>query len=59
MSTSLHDASVDAFATSELAPEAFGVDVYAHLLGSAHAEVASFDSDAVTDWEMRRYYERI
>jgi glutamine synthetase len=58
MWTSLHRA-VDAFATSDLAAEAFGAEVFAHLLGSARAEVVSFDSGTVTDWELRRYYERV
>jgi glutamine synthetase len=58
MWTSMHRA-VDGFAESELAAEAFGAEVFAHLLGSARAEVVSFDSGTVTDWELRRYYERV
>jgi len=57
MTTSLHR-SVDLFAGSALAREAFGEAVFEHLLLSARAEVASFDSGCVTDWELVRYYER-
>jgi len=57
MSTSMHQ-SVDRFARSAFAREAFGDAVYEHLLASARAEVTSFDSGTVTDWEVKRYYER-
>lgn len=58
MSTSLHT-SLDRFERCELARDAFGREVYEHLLESARAELVSFDSGAVTDWETRRYYERV
>src|SRR5690606_18789595 len=57
MSTSMHQ-SVDRFAKSKLARSAFGDDVFEHLLSSAAAEVTAFDSGVVTDWEVKRYYER-
>lgn len=58
MTTSLHR-SVDRFAESAVAREAFGDAVYEHLLLSAQAEVTAFDSGCVTDWELVRYYERV
>lgn len=58
MTTSMHR-SVDLFAASKAARSAFGDTVFDHLLGSAQAEVTSFDSGAVTDWEVKRYYERV
>ena len=59
MTTSLH-ASVDRFAAAaEAGRAAFGTEVYEHLLLSARAEVAAFDSGCVTDWELVRYYERV
>lgn len=56
--TSLHSA-VDRFATNRMLAEAFGGDVHRHLLESARKEVESFDSGTVTDWEKKRYYERV
>jgi glutamine synthetase len=38
---------------------AFGDEVFGHLLASAQAELVAFDSHSVTDWETRRYYERV
>jgi glutamine synthetase len=38
---------------------AFGDEVFEHLLASSQAELVAFDSHAVTDWETRRYYERV
>jgi glutamine synthetase len=58
MWTAMHQA-VDAFATSELAQEAFGGDVYEHLFLTAKKEVQAFESGCVTDWETMRYYERV
>ncbi|MFC6236397.1 glutamine synthetase family protein [Longivirga aurantiaca] len=58
MTTSLHR-SVDRFAAAEVARDAFGDDVFEHLLQSARAEVLAFDSGCVTDWELVRYYERV
>jgi glutamine synthetase len=58
MSTSMH-ASLDLFGASPLARSAFGGDVYEHLLTSARCELTAFDSGVVTDWESKRYYERV
>jgi glutamine synthetase len=58
VSTSLHQ-SIDRFGSSSFARSAFGDEVYEHLLASARAEVVAFDSGAVTDWEVKRYYERV
>ena len=43
---------------SPLAAEAFGADVVAHYANMARVELAAHGS-AVTDWELRRYFERI
>lgn len=51
--------SVDRFANSKLARTGLGDEVFEHLLHSAEAEVAAFQLDTVTDWELQRYYERI
>ncbi|MDV3129661.1 glutamine synthetase family protein [Mycobacterium sp. 21AC1] len=56
--TSLHR-SLDLFAESKMARTAFGDDVFEHLLASARSELEAFDSHTVTDWESRRYYERV
>ena len=56
--TSMHRA-IDLFAKNKMARAAFGDDVYEHLLAFAQAELTSFDSHTVTDWETRRYYERV
>ncbi|SEC29800.1 glutamine synthetase family protein [Rhodococcus koreensis] len=56
--TSMHRA-IDLFAKNKMARAAFGDEVYEHLLASAQAELTSFDSHTVTDWETRRYYERV
>ncbi len=56
--TSLHRA-LDLFAESKMVRKAFGDEVFSHLLASAQAELVAFDSHAVTDWETRRYYERV
>lgn len=50
--------AIDAFERSELAVEAFGDDVRFHLLHTARAEWRAFN-DVVTDWELRRNFERI
>src|ERR1700722_13472332 len=44
--------------TSPLAAEAFGQDVVAHYANMAQVEIAAYAA-AVTDWELRRYFERI
>jgi glutamine synthetase len=46
------------FADSEFAREAFGADVVEHYAHFFRAEQEAFDG-AVTDWEHRRYFERI
>lgn len=58
MTASMHR-SVDLFANSKAARGSFGEDVFDHLLASAQTEVSSFESGAVTDWEVKRYYERV
>ena len=48
----------DAFAGSTIAREAFGDDVVDHYVNMANVELAAFDA-AVTDWELRRSFERM
>lgn len=43
---------------SDIARECFGDDVHHHVLTMARAEWAAFNQ-TVTDWELRRYWERI
>jgi len=43
---------------SALAEQAFGPDVVAHYANYARVELAAFDA-AVTDWELRRGFERL
>jgi glutamine synthetase len=43
---------------SELAASAFGTDVVDHYANYARVELAAFDA-AVTDWELRRGFERL
>jgi glutamine synthetase len=50
--------STDLFAASEFASAALGADVVEHYAHFYRTEQAAFDR-AVTDWERRRYYERI
>jgi glutamine synthetase len=50
--------AINALEKSQVAREAFGDEVVDHYLHSAHLERQSFDS-AVTDWELRRNFERI
>ncbi len=45
--------AIDAFAASQLARDAFGPLVHAHLLNTARQEWAAF-GNVVTDWERRR-----
>ena len=44
--------------TATIAREAFGDDVHHHLLNTARQEWLAFNR-AVTDWELRRNFERI
>ena len=53
----LRDA-VDRFEASAAARRFFGDAVVAHYVHHLRSEVAAADA-AVTDWEMRRYFERI
>jgi glutamine synthetase len=46
------------WSSSALAAEAFGKDVVEHYATMARVELAAYGS-AVTDWELRRYFERI
>ena len=50
--------ATDLFEASDLAREAFGEDVQHHLVNTARQELAAFDR-AVTDWELRRSFERL
>jgi glutamine synthetase len=51
-------AATDAFAASPFAMDAFGADVVEHYAHFFRTEQAAFDA-SVTDWERRRYFERI
>jgi glutamine synthetase len=53
----LRDA-LDLWTKSELARDAFGDDVVEHYANAARVEMAAFDA-AVTDWELRRGFERL
>ncbi|MFJ9666115.1 glutamine synthetase family protein [Streptomyces sp. NPDC101219] len=55
--TTLREAA-ELWETSALAKDAFGADVVAHYLNMARVEVDAFDA-AVTDWELRRSFERM
>jgi glutamine synthetase len=48
----------DAFHASAIAREAFGDDVVDHYTNMADVELAAFGA-AVTDWELRRGFERM
>ncbi len=50
-------AARDLFAASSVARAAFGDDVVEHYVHAADTELAAFES-AVTDWELRRGFER-
>ena len=50
--------AVDAFEKSEFARRAFGAEAHEHYTHFYRTEVAAFDK-AVTDWERKRYFERI
>ena len=53
----LRDA-VELWQGSGLAREAFGDEVVEHYANNARVELAAFDA-AVTDWELRRGFERL
>lgn len=50
--------ATDKFAASDFAKQAFGEDVVEHYAHFFRTEQSAFNS-AVTDWERRRYFERI
>jgi glutamine synthetase len=50
--------ATDKFASSEFAQRAFGADVIEHYAHFFRTEQAAFNA-AVTDWERKRYFERI
>jgi len=50
--------ATDLFATSDFAQAAFGANVVAHYTHFWQVEQAAYDK-AVTDWERKRYFERI
>jgi glutamine synthetase len=53
----LHEAR-ERFAASKLARDAFGAEVVDHYLNATRVELDAFDA-AVTDWELRRGFERL
>jgi glutamine synthetase len=53
----LRDA-LDLWENSDLARQALGADVVDHYANYARVEIAAFDA-AVTDWELRRCFERL
>ncbi len=48
----------DLFATSELARKALGDEVVDHYVNMADVELAAYNA-TVTDWELRRGFERL
>ena len=50
--------AIDLWQRSTIARECFGDDVHHHILTMAKAEWTAFNQ-TVTDWELRRYWERI
>jgi glutamine synthetase len=55
--TTLREAA-ELWGSSPIAKAAFGDEVVAHYLNMARVELAAFDA-AVTDWELRRSFERL
>ncbi|MFG2297524.1 glutamine synthetase family protein [Streptomyces sp. NPDC048603] len=55
--TTLREAA-ELWENSEIAKAAFGPEVVAHYLNMARVELDAYDS-AVTDWELRRSFERL
>ncbi|MFI1827809.1 glutamine synthetase family protein [Streptomyces sp. NPDC020412] len=55
--TTLREAA-ELWETSVIAKAAFGDEVVAHYLNMARVELAAYDA-AVTDWELRRSFERL
>ena len=52
------DEALALWVSSPLARDAFGADVVDHYANMARVEIAAYAA-AVTDWELRRYFERI
>jgi glutamine synthetase len=52
------DEALALWESSELAAGAFGADVVGHYATMARVELDAYRA-AVTDWELRRYFERI
>jgi glutamine synthetase len=52
------DEALSLWESSELAAATFGADVVAHYATMARVELDAYRG-AVTDWELRRYFERI
>ncbi len=52
------DEALGLWESSELADAAFGTDVVGHYATMARVELDAYRR-AVTDWELRRYFERI
>jgi glutamine synthetase len=50
--------AVDQFSNSEFSKRAFGAEAHEHYTHFYRTEAAAYDK-AVTDWERRRYFERI
>ncbi|MEY4174502.1 MAG: hypothetical protein RI900_1667, partial [Actinomycetota bacterium] len=50
--------AIDLWERSDAARECFGDEVHHHILTMAKAEWQAFNQ-TVTDWELRRYWERI
>ena len=50
--------AINLWENSTIAKESFGEEVHHHILTMAKAEWQAFNH-AVTDWELRRYWERI
>jgi glutamine synthetase len=50
--------AIDALQSSKVACDALGPNVIAHYLNAARLEQAAYD-EAVTCWELHRYFERI
>ena len=50
--------AIELWRTSTIAKQCFGDDVHHHVLNHAEAEWLAFNQ-TVTDWERRRYFERI
>jgi glutamine synthetase len=55
--STMHEAR-ELFSQSTIAREVFGADVVKHYTNYADVEIAAFDA-AVTDWELRRGFERL